>query len=80
MAQVGKSARLYQDRRQAEFPGTSRGPKPQVYLPDNPVHHITLTAPAPAPRPVEIDCVTDKPLVNTSNLTEAWPNGDANAP
>ncbi len=77
MVQVSRSARLYQDRRQPQFPGTTRGPAPQVYLPDNPVHHLKLEAPLTPP--LQPPCELDAPNIDTSNLTEVWPHGDENA-
>ena len=74
MVQVSRSARFYQDRREPQFPGTKRGPGPQVYLPDNPVNHLNLEPPALRTEPT---CCppTDVPAADT-NRTEAWPYGD----
>jgi len=77
MVLISKSAKLYQERRQPEFPATPRGPGPQVYLPNNPVHRLTLEPPLPYP-PACANTSTDAPVVDTVR-TQAWPYGDKHA-
>lgn len=66
---VGKSAKLYQERRQGHIQPTMRGPGPQVYLPDNAVNHLTLGPPFPDPE------LSNRPPVDTVK-TQEWPYGD----
>jgi len=74
MVQISQSARLYQERRQPEFPSPFRGPGPQVYLPNNPVHRLKLEPPLPAPT-ANTCTQCDIPVVDTTR-TQAWPFGD----
>lgn len=69
---IGRSAKLYQERRQGQIQPTMRGPGPQVYLPDNPVNTIKLEPPFPNPENV------DHTPVDTST-THVWPWGDNTA-
>lgn len=74
MVQISKSAKLYQERRQPQLQPTLRGPGPQVYLPNNPVHSLNLEPPLPPPS----SCVNenlDAPDIDTTR-TQAWPYGD----
>ena len=73
MASVGKSAKLYQERRQAYLRTTMRGPGPQVNLVDNAVHTMPLEPPLPNPELLgPRDCT---PPVDAGR-TQAWPHGD----
>jgi hypothetical protein len=74
MVQISRSARLYQERRQPQFQPTIRGPGPQVYLPNNPVHRLTLEPPLP-PSPVCTSTEDNIPVTDT-NTTQVWPYGD----
>lgn len=66
---IGRSAKLYQERRQRHIQPTMRSPGPQVYLPDNAVHTINLEPPFPYPE------LIDNTPVDTGK-TEVWPHGD----
>lgn len=66
---IGRSAKLYQERRQGHIQPTLRGPGPQVYFPDNAVHTISLEPPMPRP------CTVDNTPVDTGK-TQVWPHGD----
>jgi hypothetical protein len=70
MATVGRSAKLYQERKQIYVEGTRRGPGPQIYLADNAVNHLKLEAPLPLPR------LIDNPAAPDNTLTEVWPHGE----
>lgn len=70
MPNTGKSAKLYQERKSIYTEGTRRGPGPNVYLPDNAVHHIKLEPPLPLP-----ELVRDK-MAPDSALTQIWPHGN----
>lgn len=72
MVLISRSAKLYQERRQEQFQPTLRGPGPQVYLPNNPVHRLTIEPPLSSQKPCSD---TDIPGVDT-NRTQAWPYGD----
>lgn len=67
--QIRKSAKLYMERKLPQYQNTLRGPAPQLYLHDNPVHYITLKAPFPLPK-----FSYDKKYV-TKGKTNQWPNG-----
>jgi len=71
MAQVSRSAKLYQERRQPAFQGTFRSPGLQVNLPDNAVHNLTLNPPHPSPN----YCANGNPITDTGR-TQEWPYGD----
>ena len=77
MVQISQSAKLYQERRQPQFQPTLRGPGPQVYLPSNPVHRLTLEPPLPAPPGCVIEDL-DAPAIDTTR-TQVWPYGDRHA-
>lgn len=70
MPTTGRSAKLYQERKNLYAEGTRRGPGPQVYLPDNAVHHIKLEPPLPLP-----EVVRDKSAPDSA-LTQIWPAGN----
>jgi hypothetical protein len=70
MATVGRSAKLYQERRNLYVEGTRRGPGPQIYLPDNAVNHLKLEPPLPPPSSLS------NPNVPDTTRTEVWPYGD----
>lgn len=73
MANVGKSAKLYQERRQSYLRTTLRGPGPQLNIADNLVHELPLEPPHPAPEFVgPHDCA---PVVD-GGRTQVWPHGD----
>jgi hypothetical protein len=74
MANVGRSAKLYQERKQLYVEGTRRGPGPQVYLPDNAVNHLKLEAPLPLPK------YQFNPAAPDNTRTRVWPSGDTTAP
>jgi hypothetical protein len=69
MPNIGRSAKLYQERRLPQYQPTLRGPGPQVYLPDNPVNHLTLESPLPLPQ-----YLYNRKYVDGGN-TQPWPNG-----
>lgn len=48
--EIRKSAKLYMERKLPAYQNTLRGPVPQLYLHDNPVHRITLKSPFPLPK------------------------------
>jgi hypothetical protein len=66
---IGQSAKLYQERRQPNVQTTMRGPGPQVYFPDNAVHHLQLEPPLPIPD------LVDRTPVDTGE-TQVWPHGN----
>lgn len=70
MPQIGRSAKLYMERKLPDYQTTWRGPDPQIYLPDNPVHHIGLEAPKPYPT-----FLYNRKYV-TGNATQPWPSGN----
>jgi hypothetical protein len=70
MPQIGKSAKLYQERRMPDYQATLRGPSPQLYLPDNPVHHIQLAPPKPNP-----EYLYNRKYVD-GGATQSWPSGN----
>jgi hypothetical protein len=72
MVVIGRSAKLYQERRQPVFQQTLRSPGPQIYLPDNPVNDLPLEPPLPSP---EIKRIENCTPVDTT-LTQVWPYGD----
>lgn len=73
MATVGKSAKLYQERRQPYLRETQRGPGPQINLADNAVHNLPLEPPLPLPSQQQPqDCYP----ANDSGKTQVWPYGD----
>lgn len=74
MANVGHSAKLYQERRQPNVLTTLRGPGPQLNLADNAVHAMQLEPPLPKPALLDETC---KPK---DGLTQVWPHGDLTAP
>lgn len=69
MPQFGKSAKLYMERRAPAYQNTLRGPAPQVYLPDNPVNHLTLESPLPLPK-----FLYNRKYVD-GGKTQPWPHG-----
>lgn len=75
MVLINRSAKLYQERRQPQFQPTLRGPGPQVYLPSNPVHRLTLEPPLPHPNAC---AASDVPIVDTTR-TQVWPYGNKHA-
>lgn len=73
MASVGRSAKLYQERRQEYLRTTMRGPGPQVNLADNAVYEMPLEPPNPDPALLgPQDCA---PTLD-SGRTQVWPYGD----
>lgn len=68
MPTTGKSAKLYQERKNLYTEGTRRGPGPQVYLPDNAVHHLKLESPLPLPE------LLRNPAAPDAALTQVWPH------
>jgi len=66
---IGRSAKLYQERRQGHIQPTMRSPGQQVYLPDNAVHTVSLEPPFPNPE------LVDNTPVDTGK-TQVWPYGD----
>lgn len=76
MATVGKSAKLYQERRQPYLRETQRGPGPQINLSDNAVHQLPLEPPHPRPGLQQPqDCYP----ANDGGQTQVWPHGDKSA-
>lgn len=78
MPTISRSAKLYQERRQPQFDQTLRGPGPQVYLPDNPVHTIKLEPPLPYPNARLNN--PDSACGISDTRTQVWPYGDNYAP
>lgn len=74
MANVGHSAKLYQERREPNLRTTLRGPGPQIYLPDNAANHLNLEAPLPLPTLLNDNCAP------ADTKTQVWPHGDKYAP
>jgi hypothetical protein len=72
MPQIGRSAKLYQERRQSAFQSTLRGPGPRVYLPDNAVNHLNLEPPYADAQILQQNC--GKPT--DTGRTRVWPFGD----
>ena len=70
MATIGRSAKLYQERKRLYNEGTLRGPGPQIFLPDNAVNHLKLEAPLPLPKFQNDQQAPD------GALTQVWPHGD----
>ena len=77
MAHVGRSAKLYQERREPGIRSTLRGPGPYLALWLNPVHHFPLEAPLPLPEFQQV--VNGCPPPDTGQ-TQVWPHGDKHAP
>lgn len=73
MPNIGRSGKLYQERRQPEFQATLRGPGPQIYFPDNLVHRLPLEPPFPNPQYQQSNNGTPVP---DAGRTQAWPHGD----
>jgi hypothetical protein len=71
MPQIGRSAKLYQERRQPAFQRTLRGPGPRIYLPDNAVNHLNLEPPYANADVTQQAC--NEPDVGR---TRVWPFGD----
>ena len=67
MVPISRSAKLYQERRNAHLQPTMRSPGPQVYLPDNLVNKLKLEPPALPHGP---DAGPDQAR------TQVWPYGD----
>jgi len=70
MPQIGKNAKLYMERKMPQFQSTLRGPGPQLYLPDNPVHHLKLESPLPVPQ-----YLYNRKYVD-GGKTKPWPSGN----
>lgn len=68
MPTTGRSAKLYQERKNLYTEGTRRGPGPQVYLPDNAVNHLKLESPLPLPELIRNTTAPD------AALTQVWPH------
>lgn len=75
MANIGHSAKLYQERRQPQIRVTLRGPGPQIYLPDNAANHLKLEAPLPLP-----SLLQENTCNPADTKTQVWPHGDEYAP
>jgi len=69
MPQIGRSAKKYQERKHPQFVATLRGPAPQIFLPDNPVNTLPLSAPLPLPK-----FLYNRKYVD-GGKTLPWPNG-----
>ena len=67
--EIRKSAKLYMERKLPQYQSTLRGPVPQLYLPDNPVHKIKLESPFPLPK-----FSYNRKYVD-SGLSGQWPDG-----
>jgi hypothetical protein len=70
MPQIGRSAKLYQERRMPQYVPTLRGPSPQVNLSDNPVHTLPLESPLPNPQ-----FLYNRKYVD-GGRTQPWPHGN----
>lgn len=70
MPQMGRSAKLYMERKMPQFQSTLRGPGPQLYLPDNPVHHLKLESPLP-----HSAYLYNRKYVD-GGKTKPWPSGN----
>lgn len=73
MPKISKSAKLYQERRQAEMRQTFRGPGPYLALEQNPVHSLKLDPPLPIPETQRLN--NGNPPPDTTRTT-VWPFGD----
>jgi hypothetical protein len=69
MPQIGRSAKLYQERRLPDYMPTLRGPGPRLFLSDNPVNNIPLEAPLPAAK-----FLYNRKYVDGGKTTP-WPSG-----
>lgn len=67
---IGKSAKLYQERRGLR--STLRGPGPRILLDANKAHTLDLVAPLPLPDLLQAVQATQPPA---AGLTQAWPHG-----
>ena len=72
MPQIGRSAKLYQERRQPIFQTTLRGPGPRIYLPDNAVNHLNLEPPHATTQSLFPGCSDPA----DTGRTRVWPFGD----
>jgi hypothetical protein len=70
MPQIGRNAKLYQERRMPAYMPTLRGPGPQIYLPDNPVNFLPIEPPLPAPH-----YLYNRKYVD-GGKTLPWPSGN----
>lgn len=70
MPQIGRSAKLYMERKMPQFQNTLRGPGPQLLLSDNPVHHLKLETPLPLP-----EYLYNRKYVD-GGRTRPWPSGN----
>lgn len=66
---IGKSAKLYQERREGHIQPTLRSPGQHVYLPDNAVNTLELGQPFPIPSLIDHTPVD-------GGKTTVWPWGD----
>lgn len=77
MAEIGRSAKLYQERREPTYRTTLRGPGPRLCIWQNAANHLNLEAPLPLPE-LQAD-VNGCPPTDTGK-TQVWPHGDKYAP
>lgn len=77
MPTIGRSAKLYQERRQPYLRKTLRGPGPQINLADNAIHTIKLEAPLPDSTYLQPPGCA--PALDAGK-TQVWPHGDQYAP
>lgn len=70
MPEIGRSAKLYMERRMPGFQPTLRGPGPQLYLQHNPVHNLKLDPPYPKPQ-----FLYNRHYVD-GGKTKPWPSGN----
>ncbi len=73
MAIVGRSAKLYQERREPEHRNTRRGPGPRVELDQQEARHLKLEPPLPLPALLHDNNGTPPP---DTTRTTVWPHGD----
>jgi hypothetical protein len=77
MAEIGHSAKLYQERREPTYRTTLRGPGPQLFIAQNAANYLKLEAPLPLPE--LLTDVNGHPPTDTGR-TQVWPHGDKYAP
>lgn len=73
---IGRSAKLYQERRQPDVRNTRRVPGPRFNMSDNAANIIPLEAPLPLGALLH-DINGDPPP--DAGLTKPWPHGAADA-
>lgn len=68
---IGRSAKLYQERRGLR--STMRGPGPRIHLMDNQARNMQLTAPLPLPSLLNAVQAANPPA---AGVTQPWPHAN----